>query len=225
MEAVHDHGTVQPSSDYHAVKELEFIVNSQERENNSKSNPKASDQDPIRRDAQEGVQYMEAMASVWTKTSLIVVYVMMWFVYLLVLIEGTAIGTLTPFVTSTFGKDSLTPTVTVLAGIFGGVSNLTVAKILDIWGRHNGILVATILTEIGFIVMAACHSIDQYAAADIFWQVGHSSLLYTIQIIIADTSSLKSRGLMSAFAGSPSLITTWAAGPISQAFLTGPGWH
>ncbi|KUJ09762.1 MFS general substrate transporter [Mollisia scopiformis] len=184
----------------HAEKELDIIIQSPERENDGDSNSKDKDQEPINRDAQEGVQYMEAVASVWTKTSLITAY-------------GTAIGTLTPFVTSTFGKHSLTPTVTVLASI-----------ILDIWGRHTGIVISIVLTEMGFIMMAACRSIDQYAAAEIFWQVGHSCLLYTVQIIIADAPSLKSRGLMVAYAGSPSLITTWAAGPISQAFLHGPGW-
>lgn len=86
-------------------------------------------------------------------------------VYFLVLIESTAIGTLT----SIFGKHSLTPTVTVLASIVGGVSNLTLAKILDVWGRHADILVSMILTDIGFILMAACHSIDQHAAAEILW--------------------------------------------------------
>jgi MFS family permease len=225
MEGVHESQIVRPQTDSYDTKELEITAISREDENDGDSNPKPNDQEPTHRDAQGGVQYMEAVASVWTKTSLIVAYVMMWFIYFLVLIEGTTIGALTPFVTSTFGKHSLTPTVTVLASIVGGVSNLTVAKILDVWGRHTGILVTMILTEIGFIMMAACHSVDQYAAAEIFWQVGHASLLYTIQIIIADTSSLKSRGLMFAFAGSPSLITTWAAGPISQAFLTGPGWH
>ncbi|OBT39235.1 hypothetical protein VE00_09926 [Pseudogymnoascus sp. WSF 3629] len=224
MGKVHEHQTVLPHTDNDAAKDVHIIASNLERENDSNSNTKHNDKGPFHQDAQDGVQYMEAMASVWTKTSLVVAYIMMWFIFFLVLIEATAIGSLTPFVTSTFGKHSLTPTVTVLASIVGGVSNLTFAKILDVWGRHTGIVVATVIIEIGFIIMAACHSIDQYAAAEIFWQVGQSSLLYTIQIIIADTSSLKSRGLMFAYAGSPSLITTWIAGPISQAFLTGPGW-
>ncbi|KFY14795.1 hypothetical protein V491_05904 [Pseudogymnoascus sp. VKM F-3775] len=224
MDEVHRDHMVQLQVDNYATKEVHVIASSQECENDNGSSPKHIDQVTVDQDAQEGVQYMEAVASVWTKTSLIVAYVMMWFIYFLVLLEATAVGSLTPFVTSTFGKHSLTPTVTVLASIVGGVSNLTLAKILDVWGRHIGILVATILVELGFIMMAACRSIDQFAAAEIFWQVGQASLLYTILIIIADTSSLKSRGLMFAYAGSPSLITTWVAGPISQSFLTGPGW-
>jgi MFS family permease len=225
MSEAHDHQKIPSHSDGGIAKGPDIIASSPEVQNDGDSNSKHSDdQDPIHGDTQEGVRYMEAVATVWTKTSLIVAYVMMWFIYFLVLIEGTAIGTLTPFVTSAFGEHSLTPTVTVLASIVGGVNNLTLSKILDVWGRHTGIVVATVLTEVGFIMMAATRSIEQYAAAEIFWQIGHASLLYTIQIIIADTSSLKSRGLMFAYAGSPSLITTWVAGPISQAFLTGPGW-
>lgn len=225
MSESQDHHEIPPHSDGGTAKDADTMFSSPELGNDGDSNPKHNDdQEPIHRDAQDGVQYMEAVASVWTKTSLIVAYVMMWFIYFVVLIEGTAIRTLTPFVTSTFGKHSLTPTVTVVASIVGGVNNLTLAKILDVWGRHTGIVVSMVLTEVGFIMMAATRSIDQYAAAEIFWQIGHASLLYTIQIIIADTSSLKSRGLMFAYAGSPSLITTWVAGPISQAFLAGPGW-
>ncbi|KAH8880469.1 siderophore iron transporter mirB [Thozetella sp. PMI_491] len=211
-------------SDAAVAKDTDIIIDSPERDPDGDSNSKHDDQGPTKGETQEGVQYMEAVASVWNKTSLVTAYVMMWIIYFLVLVEGTVIGTLTPFVTSTFGEHSLTPTVTVLASIVNGVSNLTLAKILDVWGRHVGIVIATLITELGFVIMAACRSIDQFAAADVFWQVGHASLLYTVQIIIADTSSLKSRGLMYAFAGSPSLITTWAAGPIAQAFLYGPGW-
>ena len=39
-------------------------------------------------------------------------------------------------------------------------------------------------------------------------------------VIIADTSALKSRGLMYAFIASPFIITVWAAGPFANTFLT-----
>lgn len=58
----------------------------------------------IHSDAQEGVQYMEAMASVWTKTSLFVAYTLMWIIFFVIYIEQTAVGTLTPFVVSKFGQ-------------------------------------------------------------------------------------------------------------------------
>jgi MFS family permease len=48
---------------------------------------------------------------------------------------------------------------------------------------------------------------------------------YTLQIFIADTSSLKNRGLMFAFSQSPYIITVWIGGPLATAFLNGPGFR
>jgi MFS family permease len=46
-----------------------------------------------------------------------------------------------------------------------------------------------------------------------------------MSIFIADTSALKNRSLMFAYANSPYMITTWISGPISEAFLKGPGFR
>jgi MFS family permease len=50
---------------------------------------------------------------------------------------------------------------------------------------------------------------------------------YCLTVFISDTSSLKNRGLMLAFATSPYIVTTWAGGPLSDAFIAvdGPGWR
>lgn len=48
---------------------------------------------------------------------------------------------------------------------------------------------------------------------------------YTLGIFIADTSALKNRALMFAFASSPYIITVWVGGPLATAFLNGPGFR
>lgn len=45
-----------------------------------------------------------------------------------------------------------------------------------------------------------------------------------MSIFIADTSALKNRALMFAFASSPYIITTWLGGPIAESVLAGPGY-
>lgn len=79
---------------------------------------------------------------------------------------------LTPYVTSAFALHSLTATTGVMSGIIGGVSKLTLAKILDIWGRPQGFLFVVILMTIGLIMMAACNGVETYAAAQVFYWVG-----------------------------------------------------
>ncbi|OPB41763.1 MFS siderophore iron transporter mirB [Trichoderma guizhouense] len=179
----------------------------------------------VRQDVQAGVQGVEAIAIVWSKTSLIIIYILIWIVYFVVLMQQGAEAALNPFVTSAFQQHSLTPTVSILASVIGGVCNLTVAKILDIFGRPQGYAMSLVITTIGLIMMAATTNVEMYAAAQVFWTVGNNALLYTVNIFVADTTRLHNRGLMTALTSSPNIITTWLGGPISTAFLDGPGWR
>ena len=175
--------------------------------------------------AQPGVQNIEAMTVAWTTSALIFAYIMIWLTYF---VEGMLSGTtaaLTPYITSAFAQHSLTPTVGILSSVIGGVTNLTLAKILDVFGRPQGYMVCICLATVGLIMMAGCNSVEAYAAAQVFYTVGNNGLQYSLSVLVADTSSLRNRGLMQAFATSPNLITCWLAGPISSGYLKGPGWR
>ena len=132
---------------------------------------------------------------------------------------------LTPYVTSAFAQHSLTPTVGVQSSVTGRVTNLNIAKILDIFGRPQGYFFCVVLATIGLIIMAACNNVEDYAAAQVFYTVRNNSLQYCLSIFVADISPLRNRSLMQAFASSPYLITGRLAGPISSAYLKGPGWR
>jgi MFS family permease len=80
---------------------------------------------------------------------------------------------LNPYITSSFGEHGLTAVVSIVASITGGVCNLFVAKILDIWGRVEGFFCMLLLIVVGSIMKAACHNIETYAAANtIYWVSG-----------------------------------------------------
>jgi len=183
------------------------------------------DESIIDANAQPGVQNIEAVTVAWTNTALIVAYVMIWLIYFT---EGLLSGTtaaLNPYVTSAFAQHSLTPTIGILSSVIGGVTNLTLAKVLDVFGRPQGYLLCIVLATAGLVMMAACESVEAYAAAQVFYTVGNNGLQYCLSVFVADTSSLRNRGLMQAFAFSPNLITCWLAGPISSAYLNGAGWR
>jgi len=80
---------------------------------------------------------------------------------------------LTPYVTSAFAEHSLTATTNVAANIIGGVSKLTLAKILDVWGRPQGYLLTVCFMVFGLVLMAACNNVETYAAAQIFYWIGY----------------------------------------------------
>lgn len=183
------------------------------------------DSDAISLDAQPGVQDIEAFTKVWTKSDIIVAYIAIWVIYFFDAMQQSVSTNLSPYVTSEFQSHSLTSAVNIFAYLIAGLSKLPLAKILDIWGRPQGfVLMLTFLTA-ALVMMAGCKNVETYAAAQVFYWVGFNGIQYSISIFVADTSSLRNRSLMFAFASSPYIITVWIGGPLTQAFLDGPGFR
>lgn len=175
--------------------------------------------------AQPGVQQVEAIAIVWSKTSRAFVYLFIWIVYFAILMQQSVSGSLLPYVASAYQEHSLTPTISVISSIFGGVCCLPAAKMIDIFGRPQGYAFSLFITTVGLVMMAATNSVQMYAAALVFWTVGNNTLLYIVNIFIADTTKLHNRVLVTWLASSPNLFTSWIGGPMAEAFLGGLGWH
>ncbi len=80
---------------------------------------------------------------------------------------------LTPYVTSAFSSHGLLATTGIVSSVLGGVFKLTIAKIIDIWGRIQGFLAMVLLITIGMIMKATCQNVETYAAAQTLFWVGH----------------------------------------------------
>ncbi|KAK3068166.1 MFS siderochrome iron transporter 1 [Teratosphaeriaceae sp. CCFEE 6253] len=184
-----------------------------------------SDSEIVSQDAQAGVQKMEATTQVWTRNHLIAAYVWIWIIYFVNSMQQGMTNSLTPYVTSSFQEHSLTAATSIMSSIIGGLSKLPLAKILDIWGRPQGFALMVCCMTIGLIMMAGCDNVQTYAAAQVFYWVGYNGLDYSLSIFIADTSSLRNRGFMFAYASSPYILTTWIGGPLAARFLAGPGFR
>lgn len=146
-------------------------------------------------------------------------------IYFITSIEESVVRTLLPDITSAFGKHSLSAAVTIVSSIIGGLTKLPLAKILDTWGRPQGLTLMLAIWVIGFIITAAAPNIETYAAANVFSSVGAQGVSYCITIFIADTSTLRNRALMLAFATSPYIITTYVGGHVATSVSNGPGWR
>ncbi|KAI4674819.1 uncharacterized protein J4E84_010425 [Alternaria hordeiaustralica] len=174
---------------------------------------------------QPGVLAIEATTRAWTKHSLTTAYAMIYLIYFVeTLLAGTT-AALVPYVTSAFSMHSLTPTVSILSNVVGGVTNLTIAKIIDVFGRPHGFILCVILGTIGLLLMTVCEGVGTYAAAMIFHTVGNNGVQYILSVFIADTTRLENRALMQALMNSTGLITGWVAGPLAQRYLNGLGWR
>jgi MFS family permease len=128
-------------------------------------------------------------------------------------------------VSSDFAAHSLIPAIGIAAYILSGVLKLPIAKLIDTWGRPEGFALMTALATLGLVLMAACKNVETYAAAQVFYNVGFSGFSYVLDVVVADTSSLKNRALAFAFASSPYIATTFAGPSAAESFLEHSTWQ
>ncbi|KAK7713242.1 hypothetical protein SLS64_004491 [Diaporthe eres] len=176
-------------------------------------------------EAQEGVQQADAVTLVWTKSALVLAYAFIFVNFCLTSMEQQTTANLLPFVVSDFSAHSLIPPIGIASFILSGVLRLPVAKIIDTWGRPQGLAAMVAIATVGLAMMAGCSSAATYAAAQILHAVGFSGFTYILDIIVADTSSLQDRTLAFAFAGSPAIVTNFLGPPAAQWFLRYSSWR
>ncbi|GMG33436.1 unnamed protein product [Aspergillus oryzae var. brunneus] len=125
---------------------------------------------------------------------------------------------LNPYITSSFHKHGLLTVVSIMSTILGGSSKLTLAKIIDIWGRVEGFLFMLLIVVIGLIMKATCKNIETYVAAHTLYWVGHIGMMYVVDIMLADMTTLKNRMIMLGINGTPSIASTFAGPRIATLF-------
>ncbi|KAI9483852.1 MAG: major facilitator superfamily domain-containing protein [Benjaminiella poitrasii] len=186
---------------------------------------KGSDSQIDTSDFQYGVKSVQATNQVWTKNHLILAYILIWIIHFILALSSGVNSVLTPYVTSSFQEHSLTATTTIVSSMVSGLIVLPYAKLINIWGRPQGFAMMVCCMTVGLIMMAGCNNVKTYCAAQVFYQVGSSTINFTLTIFIADTTSLKNRAFMIAFTASPWIATVWAYGPTAQSILSNIGFR
>ncbi|KAK4131429.1 MFS general substrate transporter [Trichocladium antarcticum] len=176
-------------------------------------------------DVQRGVKQVEAAALAWTKPTLIAVFVNIWFIYLVNAFQGAILSSLLPFVTSDFESHSLLNVIYIVAGSMSAAVFIPMSKILDIWGRAEGFLIMAVFATLGLVLMASCHNLATFCAAHVFYTLGFSGMTYCIDVVTADISKLKNRGLAFAFTSSPYMITAFAGPKAAEDFYEDISWR
>ncbi|KAK4244829.1 general substrate transporter [Corynascus novoguineensis] len=174
---------------------------------------------------QRGVQEVEAVTMTWSKTTLIAVFCNIWLLYLVNAFQNAILGSLLPYVTSDFESHSLLNVIYVVAGSMTAAVFIPLSKILDLWGRAEGFAIMVTFSTLGLILMASCNGIAMFCAAYVFYNLGFTGMTYCIDVITADSSKLKNRGLAYAFTSSPFMITAFAGPKAAEDFLEHINWR
>ncbi|KAA8568874.1 hypothetical protein EYC84_007853 [Monilinia fructicola] len=175
--------------------------------------------------AQRGVQEIEAAALTWTKPYLVMVFMLMWLLYFVNAMQSSICYNLIPFATSSFTSHSLITVINIVANAMTAAIYIPLAKMLDLWGRAEGFLLMVLFSTVGLIMMAACNSITTFCAAQVFYSIGFGGLIYSIDVITADVSKLKNRGLAYAFTSSPYIITAFAGPKVADDYYYHISWR
>ena len=176
-------------------------------------------------DAQRGVQDVEGVTLSWTKPSLAAVFVLMFLLYFVNAMQASILYNLTPFVTSAFETHSLLTVIGIVSNAMTAAVYIPLAKMLDLWGRAEGFALMIVFATLGLVLMATCHDLYTYCAAQVFYSIGFGGMTYSIDVITADASKLQSRALAYAFTSSPYIITAFAGPKVSDDYYYNISWR
>ncbi|ORZ08153.1 major facilitator superfamily domain-containing protein [Absidia repens] len=176
-------------------------------------------------DAQRGVQDVEAVTLTWSKTTLIAVFINIWLLYFVNAFQSSILYNLLPYVTSEFSSHSLLNVIYIVSSAISAAVYIPLAKVLDLWGRAEGFLIMTIFATLGLVLMAVCHDLPTFCAAYVFYSIGFGGMTFSVDVITADASKLKNRGLAYAFTSSPYMITAFAGAKAAEGFYYDISWR
>ncbi|KAL5403476.1 ferrioxamine B transporter [Paraphaeosphaeria minitans] len=172
-----------------------------------------------------GVARIEALSKHITTGNRIAIFIGVFFIAYAYGLDGTLRYAYQPTATSGFGNHSLLSTINVVRAVVAAAAQPTAAKIADVFGRVELIVFSVFFYVLGTIIEASCTNVQGFAAGAFLYQVGYTSLLLLVEVIIADTTSLRSRLFFSYIPATPFIINTWVSGDVGAATLAATTWR
>lgn len=148
------------------------------------------------------------------------IYIAMYILSTITSTENNSLPIIEPYFLSLFGHHSSLATVGIMTNIAFAVGKPPISKIMDVFGRAEGVLVAIGLYFIGAILTASSTGVIQYGIARTAAALGSQGLQLSQMIIVADTSSLTSRALLTSTITLPWILTTWIGPALGSWFLS-----
>ncbi|KAJ5791284.1 uncharacterized protein N7518_008295 [Penicillium psychrosexuale] len=172
-----------------------------------------------------GVRRIEIITShfrFWDRIFLFIAIFLIAYVYGL---DGTVRYTYQPYATQSYGEHSLLATINVLRAVIAAAAQPTAAKVADVFGRVELILLSIVFYTVGTIVEACATTLEAFAAGAVIYQIGYTSIMLLVEVLIADVTSSRSRLLFSYIPALPFIINTWISGNLTDAVLKVTTWR
>ncbi|KAJ4300848.1 hypothetical protein N0V90_002936 [Kalmusia sp. IMI 367209] len=167
---------------------------------------------------QQGVERVRAITAIWTRPTLISMFILLYLIHFVDMFQNYIDSSLNPYITSLFDRHGLLTVGSVMSTALGGCIPLATAKVIDIWGRVEGFAFMLLLALMGMVMKAACKNMETYIAAHVLYWTGHIGVIYVIDVMCADMTSLKNRMIIFGINGTPRIVATFTAPRVAAAF-------
>ncbi|KAG8807360.1 hypothetical protein FRC17_004496, partial [Serendipita sp. 399] len=162
-----------------------------------------------------GAGIAQASAKVWGKYSRWVLYISLGLAAYVYSLDLQTTYFYLQFATSSFSTHSLLASIEVAAQVILAVAKPIVARIADLQSRPFAYFVVIISYVLGYILIASSHGVSQFAAGRVFQSLGSAGLQLLTQVIVADYTSLRYRGIVSGLMNLPFIINAFVGSKVA----------
>jgi Sugar (and other) transporter len=114
---------------------------------------------------------------------------------------------------------------TVTHETIDAVAKPFIAKIADVTSRPNAYSVTLVFYVLGYLLIAGSTVVEEVVAGMLIYTVGHSGLNLVTELLVADLSSLKWRGLVLSLTSLPFLVNTFLGAEIVHTIIESGNWR
>ena len=117
--------------------------------------------------------------------------------------------------TSSFSNNSLLSTINCIEQVLSAASQIWCARAADMFGRPIVFVISTVAYVIGTVIQCQSYSIASYSIGSCIFAIGHSGVILSCEVYVADFSNLNWRVTAGAGQILPNVIITWVGGNIA----------
>lgn len=172
-----------------------------------------------------GVVRMEAISQQLTLTNRILLFFGVFLIAYAYGFDGILRYTYQATATSSYAMHSLLATINVLRAVIAAAAQPTAARVADVFGRFELVLVSITFYVLGTIIETVATNVQTFCAGAVLYQIGYTCVVLLVEVIIADITSMRSRVFFSYIPAMPFLINTWISGNVTSAVLMNTTWQ
>lgn len=116
--------------------------------------------------------------------------------------------------TSSYQQHSLLSTVTCINKVIQAAAQIWYARAADMFGRPTILVLSVLFYSMGSVIESQAYDVTRFAAGSCIFALGHSGIILTAELYVADFSNLNWRVTAAAAQTLPNVITTWISGNV-----------